>query len=194
MTGAPAVLWVGRLNTNKDPLTLLDAFEHTAQALPSATLTMVFHEDHLLTAAKERIAASTSLHDRVRLVGAVPHERMASFFSAADLFVVGSHHEGSGYALMEAMACGAIPIVTDIPAFRALTASGSIGALWTPGNAAACARALVDVASRDLSAERQRVVDHFRRRLTWDAIGGRAMEIYRQVAARRRGGPMRPPP
>ena len=58
---------------------------------------------------------------------------MTTFYSAADLFVVGSHHEGSGYALMEACACGAVPVVTGIPTFRLLTGSGSIGALWTPG-------------------------------------------------------------
>ena len=48
---------------------------------------------------------------------------MAAFYSAADLFVVGSHHEGSGYSLMEACACGAMPVVTDIPTFRLLTAA-----------------------------------------------------------------------
>jgi hypothetical protein len=56
----------------------------------------------------------------VRLAGEVAHDRIAAFLSAADIFVVGSHHEGSGYALMEALACGTTPVVTDIPAFRAL--------------------------------------------------------------------------
>ena len=108
---------------------------------------------------RERVQRSPALRDRVRLVGAVPHDRMAPFYSAADLFVVGSHHEGSGYALMEACACGAVPVVTDIPTFRLLTAGGSVGALWTPGDAAGCARALVDVGRRDLDAERARLAD-----------------------------------
>jgi len=43
---------------------------------------------------------------------------MASFYSAADLFVVGSHHEGSGYALMERARADSIPVVTGIPTFR----------------------------------------------------------------------------
>jgi len=188
ITGAPAVLWVGRLNANKDPLTVLDAFERAAHALPSVTLTMVYHEDDLLAAVKQRVTASTPLHDRVRLVGAVPHDRMAAFFSAADIFIVGSHHEGSGYALMEAIACGAIPIVTDIPAFRAITGA-AVGALWTPGDASACARALIDVASRDLSTQRKRARSHFKRELTWEAIGRRAVAIYREVVDRCRDRP-----
>ena len=63
-----------------------------------------------------------------------PHADMPAWFSAADLFVVGSHHEGSGYALMEACACGAVPVVSDIPTFRLL--AGGAGALWPPGDAA----------------------------------------------------------
>ena len=103
----------------------------------------------------------------------------------ADLFVVGSHHEGSGYAVMEACACGAMPVVTRIPTFAILTGSGSIGALWAPGNAADCARALVDAGRLDLIAERARVMDHFERELSWDAVGRRAMEIYEAVSRAR---------
>src|SRR5207237_1105082 len=161
--------------------------------VPLATLTMVYQEEELLAAVKARIQSSPLLKDRVRLVGAVPHDRMAAFFSAADIFVVGSHHEGSGYALMEAIACGAIPVVTDIPAFRAITGT-AVGALWTPGDASACARALGDVGSRDLSGARQRVMDQFQRELTWEVIGKRAVRIYRDVVQTRRGGPTCPPP
>ena len=140
---------------------------------------MIFGTGELLEEVRARIARSPALSERVRLAGAVPHERMASFFSAADLFVVGSHHEGSGYSLMEACACGAVPVVTDIPTFRLLTGAGRSGALWTPGDAAACARALVEVGRRDLDAERARLADHFARELSWDAVGKRALEIYR---------------
>src|SRR5262249_11674850 len=45
VTGAPAILWVGRLNANKDPLTVLDALEHATIALPSSTLTIVYGDD-----------------------------------------------------------------------------------------------------------------------------------------------------
>jgi glycosyltransferase involved in cell wall biosynthesis len=181
VAGSPAILWVGRLDANKDPLTVLEGFERALPALPQATLTMIYGGGDLLTAVQERQRRSPALSDRVRLVGAVPHERMASFFSAADLFVVGSHQEGSGYSLMEACACGAVPVVTDIPTFRLLTGAGSVGALWAPGDAGGCAAALGAVGRRDLHAERARLADHFTRELSWDAVGSRAMEIYRKV-------------
>jgi glycosyltransferase involved in cell wall biosynthesis len=185
LRGSPAMLWVGRLNANKDPLTVLDAFERALADLAGATLTMIFGTGELFEDVRARIARSPALHECVRLAGVVRHERMAAFYSAADLFIVGSHHEGSGYALMEACACGAIPIVTDIPTFRLLTAGGTVGALWTPGDAASCASAIVNVARRDLDAERATLAAHFVRVLSWDAVGRRALAIYLEVIAAR---------
>jgi glycosyltransferase involved in cell wall biosynthesis len=178
---------LGRLNANKDPLTVLEGFARTLGDLPGATLAMIYTEDDLLAAVRQRVQRSPALRERVRLIGAVPHHEMASFYSAADLFIVGSHHEGSGYSLMEACACGAVPVVTDIPTFRLLTGAGSVGALWTPGDADQCARALADVGHRDLDAERARLADHFARELSWSAVGRRALEIYDDVVARRSG-------
>ena len=109
---------------------------------------------------------------------------MAEYYSAADLFVLGSHREGSGYALLEACACGVVPVVTGIPTFRVITANGVVGALWNPGDAGACARAIAGVARRDLLAARQQVVAHFEGSLSWNAVGRQAMGAYRDMLGR----------
>ena len=188
VAGTPAVLWVGRLNANKDPLTVLDAFERATAALPGATLTMIYSGEDLLRDARARIDRSAALAARVRLIGRVAPERLPAFYSAADLFVLGSHHEGSGYALIEALACGAPPVVTDIPTFRLLTANGACGALWPAGDGAACARVLAAVAGRDPAVERRRVLEHFAQEVSWAAVGRRALQIYAAVIRARRAG------
>jgi len=124
------------------------------------------------------------LRERVTLVGAVPHDQIGAWFSAADIFVSGSHHEGSGYSLIEAMACGATPCVTNIPSFRALT--GGHGALWRVADADACAAALVDVASRDRAAERAAIQRHYANGLSWEHIGRRTVRDYRALVEARR--------
>lgn len=43
------------------------------------------------------------------------------------------------------------------------------------------ARALLDVARRDLITERARLAEHFTRKLSWSAVGRRAIEIYDAV-------------
>ena len=89
------MLWVGRLNDNKDPLTALDGFARFAEAHPGATLTMAFQGGELAGAVRARVAEDPRLQARVQLVGEVPHDRLAAYYSAADLFLLGSRHEGS---------------------------------------------------------------------------------------------------
>ena len=185
--GDPAILWVGRLNANKDPLTVLDGLERALRELPGGRLTMVYGEGDLEAAVRERVEQSSVLRSRVRLVGRVPAPCMPAFYSAADLFVLGSHHESCGYALLEALACGAVPVVTDIPSFRAITDDGRIGRLWPPGDAGTCARALVDAGQLDLAVEQRRVIEHFAQTLSWPAVGRAATEIYAAVARAKRG-------
>jgi glycosyltransferase involved in cell wall biosynthesis len=186
--GSPAILWVGRLNANKDPLTVLAGFERSLNRLPRARLTMVYGDAELLPAVERRLRSSPVLGEAVRLVGAVPHDRMPAFYSAADIFVLGSHHESCGYALIEACACGVVPVVTDIPAFRAITADGSIGALWHAGDPAGFARALEDVWNRDPAALGAQAAQHFEQALSWPAVGAQALTAYQDAAARRRTG------
>jgi glycosyltransferase involved in cell wall biosynthesis len=186
MEGDPAILWAGRLNSNKDPITVLDGFERSIDALPRATLTMVYGAADLLPEVEARVRSSPVLQGRVVLAGRKPHSALSSYFSAADVFILGSHHEAAGYALIEACACGAVPVVTDIPAFRAITA-GSIGALWRVGDASDCSRAIVGVCRGDLSAASARVRAHFDRSLSWDAVGRTALDAYRDARSRARG-------
>jgi glycosyltransferase involved in cell wall biosynthesis len=181
VAGNPALLWVGRLNANKDPLTVLDGFERALSFLPAARLTMVYTTEDCLHPVRKRIARSVLLTESVHLRGYVPHEELAAFYSAADFFVLGSHHEGSGYALIEAMACGATPIVTNIPSFRALTGNGAVGAVWPVGDAVAFAEALARFRARDFSDLRATTLTHFERELSWPVIGQRALAAYAKV-------------
>ena len=185
--GDPAVLWVGRLDENKDPLTILDGFERLLRAEPGARLTMCFGGGGRVADVGRRLDRSPALASAVRLAGRVPADRMAAFYSAADLFVLGSHHEGSGYALIEALACGVTAVVTDIPPFRAL-AGAAPSAFWPPGDAAACAAALERAAGAMSEVTREVIRAHFERALSWDAIGRRATDVYRAVRERRRVG------
>jgi glycosyltransferase involved in cell wall biosynthesis len=186
LDGDPVVLWVGRLDPNKDPLTVLAGFEAALAGLPDARLYMAY-SDHcpLLDAVRTRIAGNPRLEASVRLLGAVPHERIEAVFNSADLFVLGSHREGSGFALLEAMACGAIPVVTAIPSFRAITADGAVGALWPTDDASACAAALLAAAAPPLAASSAAVCRHFEQHLSYPALARRALAAYRELAALR---------
>ena len=179
VTGDPLILWVGRLTTNKDPLTVLSGLEQALPALPNGRVVMVFGDDTLLPDAEERIRRSPLLQARVTLAARVPREEMPNYYSAADVFVSGSHYEGSGYALIEAMSAGLVPIVTDIPSFRTIT--GDSGDRWQPGDADEFASAVRRVASIDLSDQQARVRAQYEKVLRWDAIAHRTVADYQTL-------------
>jgi glycosyltransferase involved in cell wall biosynthesis len=182
LAGKPGVLWVGHLNANKDPLTVLDGVSAAARELPELQLWCCVGAAPLLGDVQRRIAEDSRLRDRVRLLGRVPHGTIEHLMRAADLFVLGSHQEGSGYSLIEALACGLPPIVTDIRSFRSLTGGGAVGTLWRCGDPLALSEALIS-ARFDFEA-RAAVRAHFDRELSMQSLGRKLAAMY--VDARER--------
>ena len=181
LAGDPVFLWAANLDANKDPLTVLDGFESVVDDLPDARLYMTWRVDGLLPQVRRRLAESSRLGGRVELLGTLPYERMEQYFNSADFLLQGSHREGSGYAVADALACGTVPVVTDIASFRFMTSDGSIGALWTPGDAAALRRAILAATARPLAAQRQAARDLFEKHLSLPIIGRQAARAYRRL-------------
>ncbi len=189
LPGRPSVLWVGRLDENKDPLTVLDGFARVAEVLPDAALTMVYGDDQMLPEVQAFILRHPILQPRVYLRGRVDRRALPHFYAAADTFVLGSHREVACFSLIEALSFGVTPVVTDIPAFRSLTSNGRVGSLFPAGDPGGLASALEIVARTDTHARRPAVRDHFERELSWAAVGRRALAVYRESAAKRRFWP-----
>jgi len=182
--GDPAILWVGHLNANKDPLAVLAGVSAAAQDLPNLQLWCCYATAPLLAAVEARIARDTALRARVHLLGRVPHERVEQLMRAADLFVLGSHREGGSSALVEAMATGLTPVVTDIPSSRALTGHGAVGELWPCGDWRALGTALQRNASARGAAARARVRAHFDAELSSSALGQKLAAAYTRLVER----------
>ena len=179
--GNPAVLWVGHLDANKDPLTVLAGVSAAVRWLPSLQLYCCFASAPLLRAVQDRISTDPNLCDRVHLLGQVTHERIELLMRAADIFVLGSHREGSGYSLIEALACGLAPVVTDIPSFRSLTRAGAVGRLWPCEDQHAMCEALQSIASRVGPEMRAVVRAHFDRELSFHVLGLKLAAMYEDV-------------
>jgi glycosyltransferase involved in cell wall biosynthesis len=186
LPGDPAMLWVGRLDENKDPLTVLEGFALAAAALPRASLTLVYGDDRLLPGVAAWIAARPALRPRISLRGRVDRRALPALHRTADVFVIGSHREVACFSLIEALSFGVTPVVTDIPPFRAITADGRVGALFPPGDPRALARALQATSQGDRRERRSAVRAHFERELSWEAVGSRALAAYRAAASDRR--------
>ena len=66
-------------------------------------------------------------------MGRVPHDRMPELLTQTDIYVSTSLSDGTSVSLLEAMASGVFPIVTDIPSNREWINDGENGFLVPAG-------------------------------------------------------------
>ena len=176
--GDPVYLWVGRLEKNKDPLNVVKAFISFQKNHCAARLYMIFQTDELLEEIKS-IIRSHSAFTAIRLVGKLDHSNLQTWYSSADFIISGSHYEGSGIAISEAMSCGCIPLVTDIISFRKM--AGTCGLFYTAGDQNGLLQILNNSLSLDITAQRQKVLEEFRNELSVSAIAAKFNRILEEI-------------
>lgn len=168
------LLWTGNLNNNKDPLTVLRGVQSFLQT-HNAHLLMVFRERELLAAVKALIN-ELGIEQRVSIPGYVEHQHMAVYFSAADIFVQGSHREGSGISVLEAMCCGALPVVTNIPSFQAITDDSEL--LWKAGDSSSLKQSLEKVAAMEnIQAEQKKCIEFYNNNWSAAALISKSLNL-----------------
>ncbi len=139
--GSPIrILSVGRLSEEKGLHGLLDAFAELSADGRDVEL-------HLVGDGPEREPlrariAELGLGERVTMHGALAGEALLSQYGAADIFVSSSLMEGLPVVLMEAMLAGVAVVAPGLSGIPELVSHERTGLLFTPGDAAALARAL----------------------------------------------------
>ena len=177
ISGEPAFLWVGRLEKNKDPLTVIKAFIKYLSFQPRAKLYMIYQDDQLLTDMKTLIDANNKTKDGIILIGKVEHRQLQTWYNAADFFISGSHYEGSGIAACEAMSCGCIPLLTDILSFRKMTGPDKCGMLYQPGNVDELLSVLIKISEMNIGSESEKTLKQFNNELSFTAITEKVKDI-----------------
>ncbi len=104
------IVYAGRIAPHKHVELLVDAFREVKKKIPEAELHIV-GSGMCLESIKNRAADIKDCF----VHGFVPEDQMVELFKSAWLFVLPSEREGSGIAVMEAMAAGVPFITVDYP-------------------------------------------------------------------------------
>ncbi len=123
------ILSVGGLVPRKGFDVLIKALGHLTGKRPAGDFYLAIVGDGPARGSLEQLAASLGLGQIVRLVGAVPHEQLNSWYSAADLFCLVSDREGWPNVLLESLACGTPVVATNIWGVPEIIRSNSVGLL-----------------------------------------------------------------
>lgn len=116
MTERPRIVTVGRMIETKNQRALITAFNAVQASIPDAELVLV--GDGPQRKPLEHLADHYGLTDHVQFTGTVSRMDVYQILNTSDVFALPSRSEGFCVALVEAMACGVAPTVSDIPVLR----------------------------------------------------------------------------
>lgn len=187
LSGRRVVLFCGRLEPLKGGDTLVDAIGALNQdpAFEDVT-TLVIGDDSgdgqrdggERTRLQQRVRGA-GVADRVRFLGAVPHERLADYYALADVCVVPSRTESFGLVALEAQSVGTPVVAAAVGGLTEIVDDGVTGFL-VPGRdprryAEAIAEVLADSKGRERmgAAARARAASY-----TWSRAVDRLEAIY----------------
>jgi len=197
----PSVVFVGRITRQKGLPYLLRA---AASLPPDVQLVLCAgapDTPHILAEVEQLMDELTATRDGVVWIPEMlPRHEVIALLSAATIFACPSVYEPLGIVNLEAMACELAVVATATGGIPEVVVEGETGWLvpieqvddgsGTPVDPAAFVATLAEHLNEAVSdpararrmglAGRARAIEHF----SWDTIGDRTMEVYRQVVGR----------
>ena len=181
----PYILYAGTVRVHKNVPRLVEAFavlRHKLENHPVyRDLRLVIIGDELSkNPAVRRAVAHSRIESAVRFLGFVPIETLRVFYCSAETFAFPTLYEGFGLAPLEAMACGAPVVASDLPSL--VEAVGEAAELVSPDNVFDIERGLrrrsfvTPNATRGLK-EAGRVQAQ---RFHWESTAQQVLAIYRE--------------
>jgi glycogen synthase len=125
-----------------------------------------------------RLSQEFGVEDRVSLVGSRPHQEVAQWLAAADVFCLASSNEGMANVILESLACGVPVVATRVGGNAELIREGENGYLVNLGDQEALASALVRALNTPWN--RAEIANRIRPR-SWEATATQVLEEFRSM-------------
>jgi teichuronic acid biosynthesis glycosyltransferase TuaC len=172
----PTLLSVGNLVALKRHWLMVEALTH----LPEVELVVVGEGPE--RAGIEKLAREREVADRVRLLGRVPQDRLPEIYSAADLLLLVSTHEGWPNVLLESMACGTPVVVSLMDGIADIVGASEAGRILAddiPGGLASAIREIL--AAPPSRAATRRYAEQF----DWQSTTEGQIALFHEILERR---------
>jgi len=195
LANARLLLFVGRLQPFKGPevanRALAEAVARAPQVAGDVVLAVVGGStgrdaQHDQATRLMELAADIGVSDRVVFFPPQPHERLADFYSAAEVVLVPSRSESFGLAALEAEACGTPVIAAATGGLRYVVIDGQTGFLVEGHDPSDYADRILRILSDPVLATRlSKGALRHAGRFSWDATAADIRGVYRELLARR---------
>jgi len=132
MSGSPVVISTRNLGPVYDVRTRVKAIPLILQELPQDKF--IIAGDGEQRSHLENLATTIGVSGSVRFTGWIPSDELPKYLASSDVYVSTSLSDGTSISLLEALACGLAPVVTDIPANRTWVNDEETVLLFFPGD------------------------------------------------------------
>lgn len=183
-TGGPGVAMVGAYREMKGVVPGSAALVEAMRADPELRASFIGAGVPAATVL-ERFPAE--LRERVAVVERYAREELPQLVRGHSILLFPTFSEGFSLALIEAMACGLVPVASDIPAVSRVVEEGRNGLLAPVGEAAPLAAAILRL--RGDAATLQRLAQGARdtaRAYSWPRVARRTSDLYEEALDLRR--------
>ncbi|RLB00685.1 MAG: hypothetical protein DRG37_01915 [Deltaproteobacteria bacterium] len=136
----------------------------------------------------KKLAYEMGVSDRIEFKGRVQNREIAFLMNLARVYVSTSLMDGTSISLLEAMAAGLIPVVTDIDANRPWITHEVDGYLFRPDKPEDLAASIVkalrgNINPSNLEEKRYRLENM----VTWDSVVKQFVRVYQNIIHQKRG-------
>ncbi len=142
---AAVVLYVGRVDPEKQVGTVIAAFKEARKFIPKTEMVIV--GDGVDKARLEKMVKDDGLSSAIKFLGRVTPPDLYELYRVGTLFATASEIETQGIVLIEAAATGLPLIAVDKGAVSEVCISDKNGFLCKPGNTAEIAEAMIKILS-----------------------------------------------
>ena len=179
--GDEFILTVGTIEPRKNIPALVTAFERVLLGKPNSQLQLVIAGGNgWLSGPSFNAVKNSRAAEQIVLTGYQHDQALRDLYSSCRVFVYPSLYEGFGLPPIEAMACGAPVVVSDIPAL--VESTGGAGRVANARDAGELAEAISDVLNDE--SKRAGLSQAGRRRateLSWTQTAIKTMQIYESL-------------
>ncbi len=182
----PVVVSVRAMRPLYNPLVIAQAIPHILSQVPRAQFVVrTYAADAQCLARFRSLVAQAGAEERVSYVGELPDDRaIAELYRASDIAISVPSSDGLPQSVFEAMACGVVPVLSDLPSLREWVRDEEEGLFVPVGDVLGLAEAVVRLLKdADLRARlRANAIRLVQERADARKAKQRYEEIYEQLA------------
>ncbi len=177
------LLFVGTIEPRKNLITLVKAFAELLQKTDLNPQLVIAGKEGWLTEGLFSYIAKSAAKERILFLGYVPEKDLAALYSSCKACVYPSLYEGFGLPPLEAMACGAPVITSNIPTI--METVGAAARLIAPHDVEGLAESLTALL-KDENQRRQLSSMGLQRakEFTWEGTARATLEVYDEAVRR----------